>query len=456
MRTAAVVLGILAAAPAAWSMDLLDTWRAAAAHDPEYAAAQSSRAAGAALAREASALWRPTVGLEAGIGWASSENATRGAQFAAPSFGTSSGVSFDTSITHGTSTRYALVLRQPLYNRERDAQAQQLRSGADVAQAGWRDAQQALIVRSAEHYLDVALAEQQVRLLREQEAAVARARTEAEDRFRIGDQPVTAVHEATARAEGLVAQRLAAESDLELKRAQFADFTGEPAPGGFLLPGTPAGTAAGDLAAWLARAEADNPQLQQARAKLASAGQEARKTAAVVSPTLDLVAQASRDRLSGHGDFGDASQSMTQRAIGVQLSVPLYTGGWRSAKHDESVAQAEAARAGLELARQRIAQQVRAAWLELSVGERRVAALQAGWTASLARLDATRTGVQAGDRTTLDLLNAQNDAAAAELQLLQARARQLTSRLRLAALAGGLGEAELAQANRELVAPAAR
>ena len=133
-----------------------------------------------------------------------------------------------------------------------------------------------------------------------------------------------------------------------------------------------------------------------------------------------------------------------------------YTGGWRSAKHDESVARAEAARAELEVARQRIAQQVRAAWLEVSVGERRIAALQAGWTASRARLDATRTGVQAGDRTTLDLLNAQNDATAAELQLLQARARQMTSRLQLAALAGGLGEPQLAQANRELVPAADR
>ena len=70
MRIGVVLLGIAAAAPPAWSMDLLDTWRAAASHDAEYAAAQSSRAAGAALAREASALWRATVGLEAGIGWA--------------------------------------------------------------------------------------------------------------------------------------------------------------------------------------------------------------------------------------------------------------------------------------------------------------------------------------------------------------------------------------------------
>ena len=257
MRIGVVLLGIAAAAPPAWSMDLLDTWRAAASHDAEYAAAQSSRAAGAALAREASALWRATVGLEAGIGWASTENATRGAQFAAPAFGTSGGVSFDTSITSGTSTRYALVLRQPLYNRERDAQARQLRSGANAAQAGWLDAQQSLIVRSAERYLDVALAEQQVRLLRQQETAVARARTEAEDRFRIGDQPVTAVHEATARAEALVAQSLAAESELELKRAQFADLTGKPAAPGFLLPGAPpAGAQAGELAGWLVRAEA--------------------------------------------------------------------------------------------------------------------------------------------------------------------------------------------------------
>lgn len=455
MKLRAILLAIAAAAPSARAMDLLDAWRAAARHDPEIAAARAARAAGAAQSREASALWRPTIGLEAGAARASNETTVRGARFAAPGFGSSTGVDFDTSVTEGTSTRYAFVLRQPVYNAERAAQSRQLRIAAGASDVGWRAAEQSLIVRSTQRYLDAALAEQQVRVLQEQEAAVLQAETEAKDRFRIGDKPVTEVHEATARAQALKAQRLAAQSELELKRAQLADLTGTPVAPGLMLP-TGSASDPGELASWLARAEAANPQLLQARAHWRSAEEEVRKTASVVSPTLDIVAQAGRDRITGRGDFGDASQSATQRSIGVQLSVPLYTGGWRSAKHDESVALAGKARAEAESARLQVAQQTRAAWLDLSVGLRRIEALEAGLTASLARLDATRTGVRAGDRTTLDLLNAQNDAAAAELALLQARAQQLTNRLRLAALAGELGETELAEANRELSAPGPR
>jgi outer membrane protein len=167
----------------------------------------------------------------------------------------------------------------------------------------------------------------------------------------------------------------------------------------------------------------------------------------VFAPTVDVVAQIGRDHLSGSGDFGDASNTASNRAIGIQLSVPLYTGGLRSARATETQALADEARAALDLARQQVAQQTRAAWLDLAVGRSQTAALAAALAASRARLDATRTGVQAGDRTTLDLLNAENDTAAAELSLQQARVRLLINRLRLAASAGELDDSLLQQLN---------
>jgi outer membrane protein len=64
----------------------------------------------------------------------------------------------------------------------------------------------------------------------------------------------------------------------------------------------------------------------------------------------------------------------------------------------------------------------------------------------------TQAGRPPGDRTTLDLLNAENDAAAAELALLQARVQLLMKRLQLAALAGRLDEPFLRQINTGLLA----
>lgn len=451
VRRTLLALACAALPLAAGATDLLEVWRAASAHDPEFAAARASRAAGESRREQAGALWRPNVSLVAGAAYATQESATRGASFSAPGFGQSNGVSFDTSVNGGTSTRYAFAVRQPLYDRERDAASQQLRLGADMASQEWRGAEQQLMVRAAERYFDAALAAQQLRLLGEQEQAVDKARVEAEDRFRIGDRPVTDVHEATARAAALRAQRLAADSELEMRRALLADFMGAP-PDAFLpLP------ASGDTAAalepldtWLARAASESPQVLLAEAQLRIAQEEARKSAGPVGPTLDLVAQVGRDQISGSGDFGSASQSSAQRSIGVQLTLPIYTGGMRGARHTETEALVEKGLAERDRARQQVAQQTRAAWLAISVGRGRIAALHSGWRASLSRLDATRTGVQAGDRTTLDLLNAQNDAAAAELALLQARAQQLVQRLRLAAVAGVLDESQLAEANAQL------
>lgn len=452
MRAPLLALALAAAGalvPAAHATDLLDVWRAAAAHDPEFAAARAAHAAGDARRTQASALWRPQVALQAGVAYATQESAVRGASFSAPGFGTSTGVSFDTSVTGGTSTRYGLSLRQPLYSRERRAEGGQLTAAAEMAQHAWHSARQQLILRSAERYFDAAVAAQQLRLLREQEQAVERARVEAQDRFRIGDRPVTDVHEATARAAALQAQRLAAQSELEIRRARLADLMGTPAAADLALPGGAAAPSAGALEEWLARAERENPQILLAQARVRQAELEAAKTSAALSPTVDLVAQVGRDRISGSGDFGAASQTGVQRSIGVQLTLPLST-GMRGARQDEARALLEQAQAELEQARQGAVQQTRAAWLELAVGDSRTRALEEGWRASLARLDATRVGLQAGDRTTLDLLNAQNDATAAELALLQSRTQQLLQRLRLAAHAGALDEAALAEANRAL------
>jgi outer membrane protein len=132
------------------------------------------------------------------------------------------------------------------------------------------------------------------------------------------------------------------------------------------------------------------------------------------------------------------------------LNVPLYTGGWRSAKQQEAVHLQDKARAELARTRLQVSQMARSAWLAVQSGQARIAALQAADTASQARLDATQLGRQVGDRTTLDLLNAQNDASAAQLALLQARTDVLMGQLRLQAMAGQLDVQKLQTVNAAL------
>jgi outer membrane protein len=220
-----------------------------------------------------------------------------------------------------------------------------------------------------------------------------------------------------------------------------------------LPPANAAGTdaaASRSLEQWQSQALDSNLALRLQALRVQSAQEEAAKYSAAASSTLDLVAQIGQDRISGNGDFGSASNTSGQRMVGVQWSMPVFTGGMRDARQQEALRLQDQAQAELEAARQQTAQQVQSAWLALQTGPARLAALAAAQQASTARLGATQLGRQVGDRTTLDLLQAENDAGAAALALVQARSELLLARLQLSALAGVLDDAQLDGVNAAL------
>lgn len=446
----ASVLALLAHAASA--ADLMEAWQAARAHDPEFAAAQAQWQTADPKRRQSRALWRPQVNASGGVGVASIDNRTRGAQFSAPGFGTSTDVNFSTDIDRGTNTRWALVAQQPLYNAERRASAQQLARQGELLDVQFAQAKQSLILRVAQAYFDVLAAEDTLRALRKQQEAAAHARDEAQERFDTGDAPVTDTYEAQARADAVAAQLLAAEDDLQLKRETFTDLTQLPAEGlAHVRTAASSGPEApGTLDDWLARAADSSPLLASHRLGFAIAQREVDKYRALTSLALDLVARAGDDRLHGDGDFGSSRTSSRSSSIGLQLTIPLFTGGMRSARRDEASALAEKARFDVEATRQLVARQTRAAWLGVTTGSAQVHAFEQALRSATARLDATLTGKEAGERTTLDVLNAQTEFHQTELALTRARHALLLNRLRLAAAAGVLDEVPLQQVNAQL------
>ena len=441
----------LAPAPPARAAGLVEAWRSAQRHDAELEVARASRAAGAARATQAGALWQPQVGLSATAGIGRAETSVDGARFVAPGFGASDGVAFRTAVD-GPSARLAIAARQPLWSGERRAQGRQLELSAQAAELEWRAAEQQAMQRLAERWLDLSLAEAALGVADRQRAALERALAEATERWRIGDAPVIGTHEARARHEAVRAQRLAAETERELRAVALADLTGLPRDA--MRPGLPErippSDAAGPLERRLAEAAAANPGLLAREAAVRIAVEDAARHARGAGASVDLVAQAARDRISGSGDFGPSASAATQALLGVQLSVPLWTGGLRDARHQEALRLVERAQAELERTRREVARAVRAAWLGLSAGAARVEALEQARVASEARLASTRTGLEVGDRTTLDVLNAESDLAQAEMALAQARVALLLDRLRLDALAGRLDEAGLASVDAAL------
>ncbi|MEK7346705.1 MAG: TolC family protein [Pseudomonadota bacterium] len=448
-RTLIVAAALALCATAASATDLWQVWQAVRQHDPQGAVNLASRTAGATRHEQAAALWRPMVGLSASAGWSSAQSQMNGAQFSTLNSGLSDQANFGTSVNGGTATRWALNAKQPLYNPERRAQSAQLDSAAQASEHAWQLAQQDWMLQTTQRYFDVVQAERRQALVQQQQQAVDKALTEAKDRFALGDAPVTDIHEAQARSRALAVQAIAAGHELDMARQVLADVTGLPiqtlklqAPVGVAVVSTPE-----PLADWLQRAEQNNPLRKLQQAQVDAAQQEIEKHRAVAAPALDLVAQASRERISGSGDFGSASNTQSQQMVGVMLTVPLYTGGWRSAKLQEATHLHAKARAELERTRLQVGQMTRAAWLAVQSGQARLVALDAARTASQARLASTQLGRQVGDRTTLDLLNAQNDASAAELAWLQGQMDTMLAQLRLHAMAGQLGETQLQTVN---------
>lgn len=438
-----LILAALAATPAS-ATSLLDAWRAAQAHDRVLAVARAENAAAQTKREQALALWRPSVSLSGGAGVASSKNQMNGAQFSAPGMDTTSGVDFATSINGGASARLAITAQQPLFDRSLETNREKLNLAADMGAVAWQAAQQEAMLRTAERYFALAVAGERVRVTRSQQDAVARAAQEAHDRFKLGDLPVTDTHEADAALAGLRAQLAAAELEVAVKRQALADSTALPQPTA-RLPEARTDAALQPIEFWLQAAEEKNPQLRLAAQAVELARQGLRQHQGLAGTSVNLVAQAGHDALVGRGDFGRASNRATNAMLGVQVVIPLYTGGMRGAQEKEALHLLEKAQAQQDAAREQVAAQVRAAWLGLQAGKSRVTALEQALKASLARLDATRVGQSVGDRTTLDVLNAENEYASASLLLAEARSAQVMSRLRLAALADELDETLLAQ-----------
>ena len=438
-------------APSAHALDLLQTWEQARQHDPQMQVVQATRSSVQAFEAQAQSLWRPVVMGSATVGAMSAETRTTGAQFAVGGQPPMPG-SFATSASAALSTRWSVQAKQALYSPERQAQQAQLQQAAGVAE--WRAdlAHQQFMLLTVQRYFNVLLAERQQQVLKNQLSAVERSLTEARDRFAIGDLPVTDTHEAAARASGLQAQWLAADSELQMARQVLAESTRLPTE--TLKPQAPkaAESAAASplLDQVLAQVREANTGLRLKKAQWDVARQEVKKHQARGGITLDLVAQAGRDRLSGDGDSGPSGNTQSQQMVGLSLNVPLYSGGYRSAKLQEAVSAQAQAEAEYELAVQQTQQQARSVWLALQTGPARLSALQAAWKASTARLDATLLGRQVGDRTTLDLLQAQNDAAQSELAWLRAQTELLQTRLQLDALTGSLSVNSLQAINAQL------
>lgn len=453
----ASLLLLLMIASQAQAFDLLEAWQAARTHDPQFASARAGAEAGRTKSLQAQALKSPQVTLNAGVAGVNSDNKITDAQFSNAQFagggaGAKGTTDFRTKTDGGLNLNMNLRAEYPLYDATRNNSAVQLNKQAQLAEVQLTADEQQLIQRVAQSYFDTLLAADTLATLKSQQTAVAEALASSKERFREGDIAIIDTHETQARYDMLASQVLEAESNLQLARAALADISGNQAAALAQLPRKADlhRYVSGDLQGWLGRAQSNHPQVQAQQLQQDIAQAESDKFQTKYSPVLNLVAQAGGEHLQGLSG-NDADLTNRQLSLGVQLTIPLYSGGMRGAKYQEAIALEDKARNQTEFARQQAVRDARSAWMAVTVGQGQVKALEQAEHSAENKLDSTRLGRDVGDRTTLDVLNSEQELYNTRLALYRSRYQVLLALLNLSAAAGELNEPRLQEINQLLI-----
>jgi outer membrane protein len=420
----------------ALAADLLETFNAAKANDPGYAAARSAWQAGQEKLPQGRALLLPNISLNAN---AATNDATVAYHPANQLL--QNGESRYSS--HG----YGVNLTQPLYRQQNWLMYSEAELQVAQSEAQFKIASQDIILRVAQAYFDVLIAQDGVQLSGAQKNAITEQLQQAKRNFEVGSATITDTLEAQARYDLTSAQELAVQNDLEIKNSALQQLINAiPADlkhlgSGFKLEAPlPA-----DMEKWVNDAQLNSLQLANAQLGAELAEKELLRNRGGHYPTVDLVANYSNNQATG-GSFGVGSDS-TSKSLGVQLNIPLYQGGAINSKIREAQANLDRARQELENARRNVAHQTRQAYLGVVSGIAQVKALQQALTSSTSALEASKMGQEVGVRTNIDVLNAQQQLYATRRDLYQAEYNSLLSHLRLKAALGTLAEEDLLKLN---------
>lgn len=420
-------------------IDLRDVYAAAQQNDPVYSAARASRAATAERVPQARALFLPSLSANANTTF-NDTDITYDAPV--PILGGATATS-----RKYNSNGYGLSLTQPVFRAQNFPAYTQARLQTEQADLQFRAASQDLILRVSQAYFDVLLSQDNVALVQAQKEAITQQWQQAKRGFELGTVTITDTNEAQARLDLIRSQEIAAQNDLEIKRQALTLLTGQtPQPLAPLHADIdPRPPEPEDVQIWIQRAQEQNFQLGIQAKTTDIAGAEVTRNRAGHLPTLDVVSSYN-DSHSGFSTIGVGSRTQST-VVGLQMQLPLYQGGAQVSRVREALANRTRAEEDLEQARRQTALTARQSFLGVANGVAQVRALERALASSEVSLKSNQVGFEVGVRTSIDVLNAQQQLFNAKRDLAQAKYNYLISRLRLQATAGKLTEDDLDEIN---------
>lgn len=425
------VLALALAAPAAQALDLLSAYRLALANDARYQASRAANLAGKEPLSQATAQLLPTVSIN---GSRASVNADL------ESGGRSAHNDY-------YSSNYALQLRQPLYRWYNISQYRQAEAQAAAADGNLDKDRESLVQRLAGSYFDALLARDQVALVLAQKEAYAGQLEAARRSLAAGVGTRTDIDDAQARYDLLLSQELEAQQNVDFTRRQLEVLLNQPVAGlAALDPGrlalVPPDPARAE--SWVEQSVDGNPELRALRAGLDAARQEVEKARAGHHPTLDLVAQ--RSKTQSESITAINTSSLTTQ-VGLQLAIPVFSSGYVSSTIRQAEANLDRLQQEYNARSRELALEIRKQFQNVTEGILKVRALEQGERSAQQAVFSNQKGLQAGTRTRVDILNAEQQRVNAGRDLAQARYQYLLARIRLQSLTSGSGEEAIAAVN---------
>ena len=430
------VVAVLCAAFAtsAHAQSLADLYEAARPYDASFQSAKSQYEATLAKAEQSRAGTLPTVNL----GMAASRTALDvNIKIPNPAFGLVSAT---------------VTASQPLYRPVNWLNYEQGQKSIAVAQALLQTSEQDLVIRVSQAYFDVLAAQDALTFVGAQKTAVAEQLASAKRNFEVGTSTITDTREAQARFDLVVAQQIAADNDLRVKKLALDQLVGkaEATPNTLAPPVALPALVPSDVAIWVSQAMEDHPALRQAALALEVAQLETQKAQAGNQPTLDL--NGSYSKAFNEGSASSRLDNRTNSAtVALAFNLPLFAGFSIQNRIKETLALEDKARSDLEAARRNVSQSTRTAFFGVLSGQGQVKALEAAEASSQSALDANKLGYQVGVRINIDVLNAQSQLFQTKRDLAKARYDVLLGSLKLRQASGSLRAEDLQAINALLV-----
>lgn len=411
--------------PAAGAFNLMQAYRAALEQDAVIRAARAAADARRERLPQAQAQLRPNVSASFSRNKNDLSSTTPGA----------GGVPVDSERNYMSGSR-AFTIRQPLYRPIQQADVRQAQAQVDDANAILDKETQNVAVRVATAYLEGLLAQDQQNLVLQQKATYTTQLDAVRKRFAAGAGVRTDIDESQARLDMVLAQELEARQQVDYTRRQLQVMVNSPVSALALLDERKLRLARPDpdrLESWVERAERNSPEIRSLQAQAEAARQEIDKARAGHLPTLDAVAQWSR---TVSDNVNSVNSRYENKSIGLQLNVPLYAGGYVTSQMRQALAELERVQQSLEATRRDLGLRVEKEFRSITEGVLRIRALEQAVRSAEVMVHSNQRSFEGGTRTTMDILNAQEQRMVALRDLAQARYVYLLSRVRLQALTG--------------------